>query len=84
MRSFEIQPEQIRLRMWHDRNKRTALSDRRPGAISKNQDRNDKARRELCFLSTPLLILVLGNHRASELIVDAGAQDVVGEAARPP
>jgi len=46
-----IQSGQIRLRMWHARNKRVALSDRRPGAISKNQDRNDKARREPGFAS---------------------------------
>jgi len=42
---------QIRLRMWHARNKRVALSDRRPCVMSKNQERNDKARREagLCL-----------------------------------
>lgn len=43
---------------------------------------NDKARREpgFAFSWTPLLILVPGDDRTVELVVDAGAQDVVGEA----
>jgi hypothetical protein len=46
-----IQSEQIRLRMWHDRNKQVALSGHRPCAVCKNPDRNDKARREPGFAS---------------------------------
>jgi hypothetical protein len=75
---LSVRPAQIKPRMQHDRNKSTAAR------LHEGLSTNDKARRRPGFAScwTPLLMSVLRNHGASELIADTGALYVIGEARR--